>query len=228
MGEVRPVTPTVKANCLEELDGLTDRVETPAMKAHSLGSQTLPTKEKTEKKKGKKSKIDIEDGEISKLEKGIRVVRSMYAQLMNEHGPPNDDNKEVEKETETDPADSMEVESSLSENSEAWDPTPNEHETLEDTSMDSTTEQGARSCVAQRTRSHTEEVRDRIEQARTLNMSKLNKIFTEIKDEEDRSRLDVSWEVNRNEANDSLALPAYKKLQNTIEVLEKSFKEMTA
>merc|ERR1711874_783228 len=58
--EVRPVTPTVKANCLEELDGLMDRVETPAMKAHSLESQTLPTKEKTEKKKGKKSKIDIE------------------------------------------------------------------------------------------------------------------------------------------------------------------------
>merc|ERR1711874_764938 len=59
------------------------------------------------------------------------------------------------------------------------------------------------------------------------NMSKLNKIFTEIKDEEDRSRLEVSWEDNRNGANDSLALPAYKKIQSTIEVLEKSYKEMT-
>merc|ERR1711874_252391 len=54
--EVRPVTPTVKASCLEELEGLTDRVETPAMKAHSLESQTLQTKVKTEKKKCKKSK----------------------------------------------------------------------------------------------------------------------------------------------------------------------------
>merc|ERR1711874_925825 len=85
--DVRPVTPTIKANCLEELDGRTDRVETPAMKAHSLESQTLPTQEK---KKGKKSKIDIEDSEITKLEKGLKVVESMYAQLMNEHGPPKD------------------------------------------------------------------------------------------------------------------------------------------
>merc|ERR1711874_877656 len=109
--DVRPVTPTIKANSLEELEGRTDRVETPAMKAHSLESQTLPTKEK---KKSKKSKVDIEDSEITKLEKGLKVVKSMYAQLMNEHGPPKDDNKkEVEKEIETDPADSMEVESSL-------------------------------------------------------------------------------------------------------------------
>merc|ERR1711874_214588 len=49
--------------------------------------------------------------------------------------------------------DSIEAETSLDENSEVWEPTPNGQETLEDT-MDTTTEQGARSCVAQRTRSH--------------------------------------------------------------------------
>merc|ERR1711874_862253 len=144
---------------------------------------------------------------------------------INENGHPKEDKKEEEK--ETDPTDSMEVESSLSENSEAWDPTPNEHETLEDTSMDSTIDQGARSCVAQRTRSHTEEVRDRIEQTRLLNMSKLKEIFTEIKDEEDKSRLEISWDDKNNGANDSLGLPAYQKIQSTMEVLEKSFKEMT-
>merc|ERR1711874_718439 len=46
---------------------------------------------------------------------------------------------------------SMEAETSLDDNSEVWEPTPNGQETLEDT-MDTTTEQGARSCVAQRTR----------------------------------------------------------------------------
>merc|ERR1711913_225886 len=45
------------------------------------------------------------------------------------------------------------------------------------------------------------------------------------KNEEDRSRLERSMEEKDNKANDSLALPAYKKLHNTIEILEKSFKE---
>merc|ERR1711874_886067 len=54
--EVRPVTPVGKASSLEELEGQTVRVETPAMKAHSLESQTLQPKVKTEKKKSKKDK----------------------------------------------------------------------------------------------------------------------------------------------------------------------------
>merc|ERR1711913_228593 len=107
--DVRPVTPTIKANSLEKLEGRTDRVETPAMKAHSLESHTLPTKEK---KISKKSKVDIEDSEITRIQKGLKVVKSMYAQLTNESGYPKDDKKEEEK--ETDPTDSMEVESSLS------------------------------------------------------------------------------------------------------------------
>merc|ERR1711874_726604 len=72
--DVGPVTPTIKANSLEKLEGTTDRVETPAMKAHSLESHTLPTKEK---KKSKKSKVDIEDKEITRIQKGIKVVKSM-------------------------------------------------------------------------------------------------------------------------------------------------------
>merc|ERR1711913_35265 len=47
--EVRPVTPAGKASSLEELESQTDRVETPAMKAHSLESQTLQTTDKTYK-----------------------------------------------------------------------------------------------------------------------------------------------------------------------------------
>merc|ERR1711874_712892 len=164
-------------------------------KAHSLESQTLQTTVKTEKKKSKKdkkSKSELEAIEIAKLKKGIKAVRNMYTKMMNGHGSPNGDNKEGEKENDTDLADTMEVEieSSLTENSEVWEPTPNEHETLEDTTMDSTIEQGARSCVALRTRSHTEDIREKMEEARSMNISKLNKIFTEIKDEEDRSRLD--------------------------------------
>merc|ERR1711874_806420 len=55
--------------------------------------------------------------------------------------------------------------------------------------------------------------------------SKLNKIFRDLKNEEDKSRLERSLEEKDSIANDSLALPAYKKLYSTIEILEKSFKE---
>merc|ERR1711874_221193 len=63
------------------------------------------------------------------------------------------------KEAEDSNIEIMEIEdnTSLDENSEVWEPTPNGQEALEDT-MDSTVEQGARSCVAQRTRSHTDEL----------------------------------------------------------------------
>merc|ERR1711913_52251 len=83
---------------------------------------------------------------------------------------------------------------------------------------DTTTEQGARSCVAQRTRSHTEILREQIEENRSQNISKLNKIMKDLKEEE-------NTEKKGYKANDSLALPAYKKLHSTIERLDKSFKE---
>merc|ERR1711913_279440 len=83
---------------------------------------------------------------------------------------------------------------------------------------DTTTEQGARSCVAQRTRSHTEILREQIEENRSQNISKLNKIMKDLKEEE-------NTEKKGYKANDSLALPAYKKLHSTIEKLDKSFKE---
>merc|ERR1711874_652518 len=82
--------------------------------------------------------------------------------------------------------DCMEAETSLDENSEVWEPTPNWQETLEDT-MDTTTEQGARSCVAQRTRSHTEILREQIEENRSQNISKLNKIIKDMKEEEENT-----------------------------------------
>merc|ERR1711913_213816 len=98
-------------------------------------------------------------GEIAKIKKGIKVVRSMYNQMMKEQESPKSDGKERQEENDTEQGNSMEVEAetSLTENSEMWEPTPNGHEALEDTTLDSTIEQGARSCVAQRTRSHTEE-----------------------------------------------------------------------
>merc|ERR1711874_237754 len=83
--DVRPVPPTTKASRLEKLDVKTDRVETPVMKAHSLESHTLPTKEK---KKSKKSKVDIDDKEITRIQKGIKVVKSMFAQLTDDSGHP--------------------------------------------------------------------------------------------------------------------------------------------
>merc|ERR1711874_693569 len=107
--------------------------------------------------------------------------------------------------------DSMEVETSLTVNSEEWDSTRNEQETLGDTSMDSTldeSEQGARSCVAQRTRSHTEEMREKIEQTRKMNLSKLKEMYSELREEKDKSKMDTSWELVENGANDSLGLPA--------------------
>merc|ERR1711874_321566 len=57
------------------------------------------------------------------------------------------------------------------------------------------------------------------EESRSLNISKLNKIIKDMKEE------DENIEKKDNKANDSLALPAYRKLHNTIERLDKSFKE---
>merc|ERR1711874_355483 len=105
--DVRPESPTTKASSLEKLDVRTDRVETPDMKAHSLESHTLPTKEK---KKSKKSKVEIDDKEITRIQKGIKVVKIMLAQLTDDSGYPKEDEKEDKNETE--PTDSMEVETS--------------------------------------------------------------------------------------------------------------------
>merc|ERR1711874_659966 len=78
--------------------------------------------------------------DIKVIGKSIKRIQNRLVQA---------DNKDPEGSNQ----DSMEAETSLDENSEVWEPTPNGQETLEDT-MDTTTEQGARSCVAQRTRSH--------------------------------------------------------------------------
>merc|ERR1711913_124795 len=74
-------------------------------------------------------------------------------------------------------------------------------------------------CVAQRTRSHTEILREQMEENRSQNISRLNKIMKDMKEEEENT------EKTGYKANDSLALPAYKKLHSTIEKLDKSFKE---
>merc|ERR1711874_546775 len=126
-----PESPATKASSLEMLDARTDRTKTPDMKAHSLESHTLPTKEKKKSKSVKvvdqKSKADDDEIEIIRIQKEIKVVKSMMAQLSDNSGNPKEDDRQTE------PIDSMEVEASLSENSEEWDPTPNEHETLGDT-----------------------------------------------------------------------------------------------
>merc|ERR1711874_529218 len=65
--ETRPKSPTTKASSLEMLDARADRVKTPDMKAHSLESHTLPTKEKKKSKSVKdvnqKSKAEIDEKE---------------------------------------------------------------------------------------------------------------------------------------------------------------------
>merc|ERR1711874_301133 len=110
-----------------------------------------------------------------------------------------------------------EVETSLAGKSEEWDTTLNVEETLGDTTMDTTMEYselgdtGARSCVAQRTRSHTEEMREKTAETRKLNLSRLKEKYTEMKEEKERSQMEESWEVLGHEAIDSLNLPAYQK-----------------
>merc|ERR1712237_283755 len=124
-------------------------------------------------------KYELKTLDIEKIEKGIKRIKNRLLQA---------EVNDYEKETEESNMDSMEVENntSLDENSEVWEPTPNGQEALEDT-MDSTVEQGARSCVAQRTRSHKEEIREKMEANRSMNISKLNKIFKDLKDEEDNT-----------------------------------------
>merc|ERR1711874_557085 len=140
--DVRLESPATKARSLEKLDVRTDRIKTSDMKAHSLKSHTLSTKES---KKGKPeieadltSVADDDEVEVIKIVKEIKVVKNMMAQLSGNSGKPTEEEKQTELNREID---SMEVEASLSENSEEWDPTPNEHETLGDASMDSTTDE---------------------------------------------------------------------------------------
>merc|ERR1711913_224375 len=132
--------------------------------------RTLDT---TVKQKSDFGKYELKPLDMEKIEKGIKRIKNRLLQA---------EVNDYEKGTEESNMDSMEVENntSLDENSEVWEPTPNGQEALEDT-MDSTVEQGARSCVAQRTRSHTEELREKMEENRSLNISKLNKIIKDMK-----------------------------------------------
>merc|ERR1711874_868339 len=158
----------------------------------------------TVKQNNGKMKYELKPIDLAEIGKSIKRIQNRLVQA--ENNDPEGSN-----------LDCMEAETSLDENSEVWEPTPNGQETLEDT-MDTTTEQGARSCVAQRTRSHTEILREQIEENRSQNISRLNKIMKDMKEEENTEKTGYK-------ANDSLALPAYKKLHSTIEKLDKSFKE---
>merc|ERR1711874_635321 len=159
----------------------------------------------TVKQNNGKMKYELKPIDLAEIGKSIKRIQNRLVQA--EKNDPEGSN-----------LDCMEAETSLDENSEVWEPTPNGQETLEDT-MDTTTEQGARSCVAQRTRSHTEVLREKMEENRSLNISKLNKIIKDMKEEDDKT------EKTDKKANDSLALPAYRKLHSTIERLDKSFRE---
>merc|ERR1711913_101577 len=158
----------------------------------------------TAKQNNSKMKYELKPLDLKEIGKSIKRIQNRLVQA--EKNDPEGSN-----------LDCMEAETSLDENSEVWEPTPNGQETLEDT-MDTTTEQGARSCVAQRTRSHTEILREQMEENRSQNISRLNKIIKDMKEEEENTETGYK-------ANDSLALPAYKKLHSTIERLDKSFKE---
>merc|ERR1711874_818942 len=161
----------------------------------------------TVKQNSNMMKYELKPIDKEMIEKGIKRIKNRLVQAENnDSGASNLECMEAESST------------SLDENSEVWEPTPNGQEALEDT-LDTTTEQGARSCVAQRTRSHTEILREKMEENRSLNISRLNKIFKDMKEEDDKT------EKTDKKANDSLALPAYRKLHSTIERLDKSFRE---
>merc|ERR1711874_456915 len=103
---------------------------------------------------GKKMKYELKPLDLKEIGKSIKRIQNRLVQA--EMNDPEGSN-----------LDCMEAETSLDENSEVWEPTPNGQEALEDT-MDTTIEQGARSCVAQRTRSHTEILREQMEENRSL------------------------------------------------------------
>ena len=188
--DVRKESPATKARSLEELDVRTVRTRTSDIKAHNLRSNTPPTKAYSEvQPETDVNLISLKDDDEIEVIKEIKVTKTkpipavdeiskkliLMAQLSEKSGKPIEEEQAEPNREE----DSMEVEASLTVNSEEWDSTRNEQETLGDTSMDSTldeSEQGARSCVAQRTRSHTEEMRDKIEQTRKLNLSKLKEM----------------------------------------------------
>merc|ERR1711913_125598 len=151
----------------------------------------------TVKQNNSMMKYELKPLDIKEIGKSIKRIQSRLVQAeKNDSEVSNLDCMEAENST------------SLDENSEVWEPTPNGQEALEDT-MDTIIEQGARSCVAQRTRSHTEILREKMEENRSLNISRLNKIIKDMKEEEENT------EKTGYKANDSLALPAYKKLHTT-------------
>ena len=119
----------------------------------------------TVKQNNNMMKYELKPIDKEKIEKGIKRIKNRLVQAENnDSGASNLECMEAESST------------SLDENSEVWEPTPNGQEALEDT-MDTTIEQGARSCVAQRTRSHTEVLREKMEENRSLNISRLKKLL---------------------------------------------------
>merc|ERR1711874_860618 len=123
---------------------------------------------------------------------------------------PEEENSEKKEET-------VEAEVTLAGKRGDWESTLNVEDTLGDTTMDTTMEyvdqgeSGAISCVAQRTRSHTEEMRERTAKTRKMNLSQLMDKYTEMKEEENKSQMNESHEMQQHGAVDSLTLPTYQK-----------------
>merc|ERR1711874_886522 len=96
------------------------RPKTPDDEDEIISEEELDnTMDTTVKQKNKNSKYELKAIDIANIEKGINIIKNKLMQ---------------EKEQEANKYDSMEVEdnTSLTENSEVWEPTPNGHEALED------------------------------------------------------------------------------------------------
>merc|ERR1711913_261017 len=96
----------------------------------------------------------------------------MMVSLAGKSEEPEEENNEKKEET-------IETEVTLTGKSGDWESTLNVEDTLGDTTMDTTMEyvdqgeSGAISCVAQRTRSHTEEMREKTVETMKMNLSQL-------------------------------------------------------
>ena len=68
--------------------------------------------------------------------------------------------------------------------------------------------------MAQRTRSHTEILREKTAKTRQVNLSELVERYIEMKEDKDKTKMDESWEVLPHKAVDSLSLPTKAELKD--------------
>ena len=87
-------------------------------------------------------------------------------------------------------------------------------DTMMDTTVDFNESNIQKSCIAQRTRSQTELLKEKATEAMRFNLSELKEKYEEMREVRDKSKIDDSWEYVPNKAIDSMNLPPAEAMED--------------